>query len=469
MRFFIIVAKVAVCVLLCFASIACGAQPAESAQGFSISSKTINALQRAAVLGNSELLPDCHKVHCALGTAILVQAVDARIHGHFAESNRFAWRCARSHDATMALTGMMCARLLVDQLALTSGYAAMAPALRDLIRETKIVCAYGINKSLYPNVHIDCANKKIKGMLTALPERGMSTSPIGRSIVPLTGGVGAPGASLSTIPLFPLLIVRVNGVPLRVVVDTGSGITMFTNRALAKAGVRLRPGLRTSVTDISAATASHQLVSIRHMQLADIEFSNVPAVVLKNFTDKNIDGILGLNVLEKLGSFAIKGKQFVIHPTIPLSYTCVPITIGSTLAGPEFVLMISGAQFDGRPVTAVLDTGSLAVDAEMTPYFARTHRHQPIITHQMNVTSTNGSYRVDAGYIMGRLSVLGKLYSPRVAYASGEQLPVDVVVGARAMKQRELFVDLGTMVACVSPMISKSSATITGAGAHRKK
>jgi hypothetical protein len=107
-------------------------------------------------------------------------------------------------------------------------------------------------------------------------------APVG-IVIPYTGGPVVVDASL-------------NGVPLRLVLDTGADRTLISPAALARAGVDLTGGTVVHIRGVTG-DAIAALVSVPRLDLAGTRVGPV-AVVVHALAGQSVDGLLGRDVLD---------------------------------------------------------------------------------------------------------------------------------------------------------------------------
>lgn len=120
-------------------------------------------------------------------------------------------------------------------------------------------------------------------------------SPTPGPIIPVTPPA-APGA---VIPYNggPLVVdAAINGVTLRLLVDTGAERTLITHAALARAGIDISNGTPVQIRGVTG-DASATVVSIPRLDVAGTRIGPLP-VIVHTLTAQNIDGLLGRDVLD---------------------------------------------------------------------------------------------------------------------------------------------------------------------------
>ena len=95
----------------------------------------------------------------------------------------------------------------------------------------------------------------------------------------------------------PLVVDAViNGVTLRLLVDTGAERTLITHAALARAGIDVSNGTPVQIRGVTG-DAPATLVSIPRLDVAGTRIGPLP-VIAHTLATQNIDGLLGRDVLD---------------------------------------------------------------------------------------------------------------------------------------------------------------------------
>jgi clan AA aspartic protease (TIGR02281 family) len=120
-------------------------------------------------------------------------------------------------------------------------------------------------------------------------------SPTPGPIVPVT----PPAPSGTVVPYDggPLVVdAVVNGVTLRLLVDTGAERTLITHAALARAGVDVSSGTPVQIRGVTGEAAA-TVVSLPRLDVAGARLGPLP-VIVHTLTNQDIDGLLGRDVLD---------------------------------------------------------------------------------------------------------------------------------------------------------------------------
>jgi hypothetical protein len=157
------------------------------------------------------------------------------------------------------------------------------PALAQLYRWTDDggTVYYTTDLATIPPAYRDAARDigaPTPGPIVAPP----AAAPVGVEI-PYTGGPLVVSAAL-------------NGVPLRLIVDTGADRTLISPAAMARAGVDLSTGTPVQIRGVTGDAAA-TLVRVPRLDLAGTQVGPV-AVVVHTLTADGVDGLLGRDVLD---------------------------------------------------------------------------------------------------------------------------------------------------------------------------
>jgi predicted aspartyl protease len=174
------------------------------------------------------------------------------------------------------------------------------------------------------------------------------------------------GVSFATSPRGHVLVpVSVGGERLVFSLDTGAGRTSITSAAAEKLGLPEIPGETVKMMGVHGLT-EHPVVRMRSLALGEDELLDQEAVVfdLDHITRGkwHVDGLLGMDFLQHFDlRFDFPAETVALFPraTDPDDCAGCPSGVEGTVFGtiePGFVVL--PLTVDGRPVRAVLDTGS---------------------------------------------------------------------------------------------------------------
>ena len=103
------------------------------------------------------------------------------------------------------------------------------------------------------------------------------------TVIPYTGG--------------PLIVdAAINGVALRLLVDTGAERTLITHAAMARVGIDVSAGTPVQIRGVTGEAAA-TLVSVPRLDVAGARIGPL-AVIVHTIAGQNVDGLLGRDVLD---------------------------------------------------------------------------------------------------------------------------------------------------------------------------
>ena len=95
----------------------------------------------------------------------------------------------------------------------------------------------------------------------------------------------------------PLVVdAAINGVALRLLVDTGAERTLITHAALVRCGVDMSSGTPVQIRGVTG-DASATVISVPRLDVAGTQIGPLP-VIVHTLAGQNIDGLLGRDVLD---------------------------------------------------------------------------------------------------------------------------------------------------------------------------
>jgi aspartyl protease family protein len=105
--------------------------------------------------------------------------------------------------------------------------------------------------------------------------------------------------------------VEINGVPVRMLIDTGASACALSRRDAARVGIdvgALKYGVRISTAEGEANAAPASLEEVR---VGDIRLANIDALIMDT---GDVDSALGMSFLNRLGGYDVRGDRLVLHP-----------------------------------------------------------------------------------------------------------------------------------------------------------
>jgi hypothetical protein len=197
-------------------------------------------------------------------------------------STRSVSSIRRAYGATGSSTRLPTCR--AGLAALATMLTLVSPAWAQLYRWTDAAGTvyYTTDLATIPPAHRDRARDI--GAPTPGPRQAPPPPPpaVG-AVIPYTGGPLVVDASL-------------NGVPLRLVLDTGADRTLISPAAMARAGFDVAGGMPVQIRGVTGDAVA-AVVSVPHLDLAGTRVGPV-AVVVHALPGQSADGLLGRDVLD---------------------------------------------------------------------------------------------------------------------------------------------------------------------------
>jgi hypothetical protein len=173
-------------------------------------------------------------------------------------------------------------RAVLAALATIVGLGA-APAWAQLYRWTDAAGTVYYTTDLATIPPAYRASARDIGAPTPGPPQPVAPPAAAGVVIPYTGG--------------PLVVdAFLNGVPLRLVLDTGADRTLISPAAMARAGINVAGGTPVSIRGVTG-DAVGALVSVPRLDLAGTRVGPV-AVVVHALPGQGVDGLLGRDVLD---------------------------------------------------------------------------------------------------------------------------------------------------------------------------
>jgi aspartyl protease family protein len=108
--------------------------------------------------------------------------------------------------------------------------------------------------------------------------------------------------------------VTVNGVPRRMLIDSGATLTALSSGTAAAAGLKTDRGLFPVVLNTANGAITARTATLPELRLGDIVARDLPVVVSPAFGDTDV---LGMNFLTMLKSWHVDGRTLVLEPHHP--------------------------------------------------------------------------------------------------------------------------------------------------------
>lgn len=104
---------------------------------------------------------------------------------------------------------------------------------------------------------------------------------------------------------------NVNGVPTRLMVDTGATLTAFSTRSADAAGLEPRPGGLPVMLGTANGTVTADLTTVDSLSFGNIRAEGLDAVIAPNLGNTNV---LGMNFLSRLEGWRVENGDLILTP-----------------------------------------------------------------------------------------------------------------------------------------------------------
>jgi predicted aspartyl protease len=160
--------------------------------------------------------------------------------------------------------------------------ATAPPAAAALYRwvDAAGVVHYTSEREAIPEEHRDSA-QTLEHPTARAPQPAVSASP--NAVVPFGSGT-------------PIVEAFLNGVALRLLLDTGADRTVISPVALARAGIDILRGAAVQITGVTGSSPAY-LVHVQRLDVAGTQVGPL-AVVAHTVPGQGLDGLLGRDVLD---------------------------------------------------------------------------------------------------------------------------------------------------------------------------
>lgn len=166
----------------------------------------------------------------------------------------------------------------------------------------------------------------------------------------------------------PVVPVTINGIPGHMVLDTGAGITTFSEQARQKFALPNDQSTRTTIVGIGN-TSGHMNSLIETMQIGDVTLHNMSkvAVDLRFGKDITADGYLGSDILADYDVDLDLGHRHVTLyagrncPQVRPDWTATADTLPPSTLHRAIAATAVSVDVDGHPGNAIIDSGASAV------------------------------------------------------------------------------------------------------------
>jgi Aspartyl protease len=417
-----------------------------------------NQVESALTQGDERRLPACVDRVCRDDLRHLIKASALRIQWKLADSLDEAYRCTALSRNHHDLTYYTCARLVVVDAEGLYGLYGKWVNLGLLVDATKRVVAdhlWGFTGSWSSTPAAKEAapwNGLRLGKEVMLKDSSIALVPLmGEGIVNRSYVFDNQRLSDIKVALaYPSVHVKMNGVDLIMMIDTGSQSTGLYSSAVKKVGLTMLNGLESDSTDGAGFSRAEKIGMADSIELGNVRINNKYVYVINDVIHLPDDGIIGFDVLDKLGSFALTKDALIINACPP--HPCNDdFTVSSDLYSGINGIIVGGSIFNDAPVVAVLDTGN-SVGAVTATWKLVKRSNLSVSNRHLGYWGGPGGAPspMNEGDIKGTLNYLGKEYSGTipvgVSYPRGD---IDLNIGMPFFYGNDLYINFDTKKMCM--------------------
>ncbi|MFZ0870196.1 MAG: retropepsin-like aspartic protease [Rhodanobacter sp.] len=412
----------------------------------------------ALTQGDETKLPACRDRVCREDLRHLIKASALRIQWNLSDSLNEAYRCAALSQGHHDLTYYTCARLVSVDAESLFGFFGEWSTIGLLFDATKRVVAthmWGYTGSLSSTPAAKKASQ-LEGLMLvkeALTYNSFVTSIklFGDGIVNRSYVFDEQRLSDIKLPLaYPSAHVKINGVDLIMGIDTGSQTTSLHASAVKKARLNVLSGVESSWADGAGVSRVGKMGIADSLEFANIKVKNKYIHIVDDVTPLPEDGIIGLDVLDKLHSFKFTKDAFLIEPPAP-SNCNYDFTVSSDLYSTVNGIIVKGSTINDAPVIAVLDTGN-AIDAVAATWKLVRRSNLTVSNRHLSYWGGAGGApsAMNSGDINGTLSYLGKGYTGVIRIGVNYPLAdIDLNIGMPFFYGSDLYINFDTKKMCL--------------------
>lgn len=410
----------------------------------------------ALAQGDESKLPLCLPAVCSEDQRHLIRATALRIQWSLASSLSEASLCVSLSRGTHVATHYTCARLLsADAQSLFGFYGTWSTiqTLADAVQQACEAKLWG-NSGSCLSAPIFLQASKLRSLHLSKDE--ITYSP-GIKSIPLLGDGrvqsysddGHDKVNITTAVAYPSVKVSINGKDALMTIDTGAQTTTLYSTATTRLGVTGLSGSEIDVMGITGAPVKHYSAIVDSFEFANVKILHKFVEVEKNNFSLPTDGIIGLDVLDKMHALVFTKNALIL--TRSAAQNCSnSFTISSSLYSNVNGIVAKGAEFNGLPVVAIIDTGNLA--SEVAPTWQFVQRQKIPVSNRHRIYSGSGTNlaMLESADINGTLDYLGRRFSGAMSiaasYADGG---IDFNIGAPFFYGQNLYIDFDRKKICI--------------------
>jgi len=416
-----------------------------------------NEIAIAMGRGNIDDLPNCSKTKCPFDINELASAVADRIQWKLENSLVKATLCEKEARNKYVYTQYACAQLInADAAGLFGVYGEKTtfPVLIESIKQLYLHRAFGLTGSMKHDANIA---RGIEFKQTYIPKPSISYDNSVQAInifgrrVTNYGAIKTIHSSLllSAEILFPSAVVKINGEDFSMRVDTNSQGTGLYPEAARRAKVYYLKNFTRITRDGSGKVMHLPQAILRSFVFANVNVSHMVVDIFPKDSTTRADGVIGLDVLDKMHAFEISGNKLILHRKPP-KLCSRRFSIGSDFGGDIYGIIAHGTTFNGHPAIAVLDTGNSTAAISATQQFA--WKYPAEIKHKgfVKLSSGGGVSILPSGVVNGLITYMGLQNQGKFLVLTNYRKSwVDFNIGAPYIYNKDLYIDFDDMKMCI--------------------
>ena len=411
-------------------------------------------IEVALTQGDESLLPKCLPNTCPRDMRHLLSALSYRIQWKLKNSLKEANDCELLSRTAHVATHYLCSRLMTFNAQGLDGLYGLQQTIPILADAVDKAC----NAQLWGNKG-SCADSPI-----AVQAHKLKTLTLAKEVVsyseskgPVTVlGDGSPQTFVDTengktrIDLrvsYPTVHASINGKDVLLTIDTGAQGTTLYRSSAKRVGLVELSGTETSVRDIAGATSVDHVGIAKTFVFANVQIKNKSIQISDNSISLPIDGVIGLDILDKLHAFELTKTAFTISPELPSSCSG-RFTVSTDAYSLIFGLVAQGTTFNDIPVVAILDTGNAAAPVTPTWHLISRFKIATFNAHRNIVGALANASLVPSADVRGSVRYLGK-YSNSTMSIGANASSIDLNIGAPFFYGDDLYIDFDSNKICL--------------------
>ena len=112
--------------------------------------------------------------------------------------------------------------------------------------------------------------------------------------------------------------VKLDGVPRRMLVDSGATVTAVSSTTAGAAGLAVHKSMFPMIVQTANGSIPAEVSEVKNLTLGDITARDLPVVVSPAFGDMDV---LGMNFLSRLKSWRVEDRTLILTPHHPQEFT----------------------------------------------------------------------------------------------------------------------------------------------------